>query len=186
MVVDDFFKIIETIPLKVVASYEYLPQHGVNDVDFMELDTQGSELDILQGAKNFLSSSVLGVRVEVEFSPMYHDQPLFSNVDYFLSQYGFMLFDLERYHLRRKAGPVTSYSREQIVWGQALYLKDWKSSSCTFTKQKLGKLATIASFYGFHSYAFEVIDYLLMDDAHILTPQEKEELKISRLTSFEM
>lgn len=178
MEVGDFFRITETRPLKVVALDEYLPQHGVNDIDFIELDTQGSELGILQGAKGFLSSSVLGVRVEVEFSPMYHNQPLFADVDFFLRQFGFMLFDLERYHLKRKAVPVDFFSREQIVWGQALYIKDWNIASGTFTKQKLSKLAIMASYYGFHSYAFEIFGYLLRDEVQVLTLQEKKELKI--------
>lgn len=178
MEVGDFFRITETILLKVVALDEYLPQHGINDIDFIELDTQGSELDILQGAKGFLSSSVLGVRVEVEFSPMYHNQPLFADVDLFLRQFGFMLFDLERYHLKRKAASGNFSSREQIVWGQALYIKDWNIASGTFTKQKLSKLATMASYYGFHSYAFEIFEYLLRDDIQILTLEEKKELRI--------
>ena len=183
--VGDFFRIIETIPLKVVALDEYLPQHGINEIDFIELDTQGSELGILQGAKDFLSSSILGVRVEVEFSAMYQDQPLFSDVDSFLRKFGFMLFDLERYHLRRKAVPPDGVSREQIVWGQALYFKDWRYDLASSTKQSLCKLAVISSFYGFHSYALEIIEYLISDDVKILTLQEKKELKIFTVHEFQ-
>lgn len=177
MEVGDFFRIMETVPLKVVSLDEYLPQHGINEIDFIELDTQGSELSVLQGAKSFLSSSVLGVRVEVEFLPMYQGQPLFADVDFFLRQFGFMLFDLDRYHLRRNTVPVNFTSREQIVWGQALYLKDWSAVINSLTKEKMSKLATIASYYGFHSYAFEIFEYLLRDEVQVLTSQEKIVLK---------
>jgi FkbM family methyltransferase len=175
--VGEFFRIVETVPVKVIALDEYLRQQTILDIDFIELDTQGSELDILKGAKDFLSSNILGVRVEVEFSAMYYNQPLFADVDSYLREFGFMLFDLDRYHLRRKTAPVNVFSREQIVWGQALYFKDWKIAPQPFAKQKLCKLALIASFYGFHSYAFEIFEYLVKDDTQILTLQEKGQLK---------
>ena len=59
------------IMLPTVALDEYLPREGVNSIDFIELDTQGSELDILKDAEKFLKDSVLGLRIEVEFSPIY-------------------------------------------------------------------------------------------------------------------
>jgi len=177
MQVGEFFEITETLTLKAVALDDYLPAQGINNVDFVELDTQGSELGILQGARNLLSSGVLGVRVEVEFSTMYHDQPLFGDVDSYLRQFGFMLFDLERYHLRRKTAPVDGLSREQIVWGQALYFKDWENDLAASTKQSLCKLAVIASFYGFHSYALEIVEYLLGNDVKLLSSKEKDQLK---------
>jgi hypothetical protein len=107
---------------------------------------------------------------------MYQTQPLFADVDGLLRQFGFMLFDLERYHLRRKTSPVQPSSREQIIWGQALYFKDWKNSSETFTKQKLGKLAMTASFYGFHSYASEILEYMMRDNVNILSLEERDQL----------
>ncbi len=174
--VGNFFNIRETVRLNVVALDQYLPQNGITQADFIELDTQGSELDILQGAQGFLSSSILGVRVEVEFSAMYHNQPLFADVDSLLRQFGFMLFDLERYHLRRKSLPIQSSSREQIVWGQALYFKDWKNLAPNLSKQQMIKLAVISSYYGFESYAFEIIEHLLSNDIRLLTSAEKEQL----------
>lgn len=166
MEVGDFFEVKETISLQAVALGEYLPLQGVTDIDFIELDTQGSELGILQGAQGFLSSNIIGLRVEVEFTEMYHDQPLFGDVDAYLRQFGFRLFDLDRYHLRRNSYPTGVDSREQIVWGQALYLRDFRSFSDepAILKQKLAKLAVVASHYSFHSYALEIINYLAQQD----------------------
>lgn len=65
------------IKLPVVTLDDYLPKVDVHSIDFIELDTQGSELDILKGAENFLKDSVLGLRIEVEFSPIYKNQPCF-------------------------------------------------------------------------------------------------------------
>ncbi len=179
MEVGDYFRIQRTRTLEVVALDEYLPENGIADIDFMELDTQGSELDILKGARKFLSAGILGVRVEVEFSLLYHDQPLFAEVDSYLRQAGLMLFDLERYHLRRKTAPAHSFGREQIVWGQALYFKNYNNLILDGKKSKLIKLATLASYYGFHSYALEVLEFLL-GMGGMISETEKEEILRAR------
>lgn len=171
-----FFNTLQTSEVDVVALDDFLPPQGIDQVDFIELDTQGSELEILQGAKKLLTTEILGLRVEVEFTAMYHDQPLFADVDSFLRQYDFMLFDLERYHLRRKTAPPKTFSREQVVWGQALYFKDWKHTSVEFTKQKLEKFIMVALFYGFYSYALEILEYLLDESTGLLTLEEKEQI----------
>lgn len=173
-----FFDVVSTQNVQIVALGDYLHQNGIMDIDFLELDTQGSELDILRGAQSLLKNSLVAVRVEVEFAEMYQKQPMFGDVDSWLRLHGFMLFDLERYHLRRKSCTPGVDSREQIVWGQALYLRDFRSLSGdpVINKQKLGKLVMIASYYGFHSYALEIINYLTQDSG-LLTTEEKQEFE---------
>lgn len=158
-----FFEVVDTQQIEIVTLDDYLPLHDINDIDFLELDTQGTELDILQGAEGFLSSSVVGVKVEVEFLPMYQSQPLFSEVDAYMRGFGFKLFDLQRYHLRRKSLPRDVQSKEQIIWGQALYLRDYQDFDLDTEVgvQKMSKLAVSASYYGFYSYALEIIDWLM-------------------------
>lgn len=175
-----FFEVLETQQIQVVSLDEYFPTKGVMDIDFLELDTQGAELDILLGAEKFLTSDLLGVKVEIEFAEMYKNQPMFADVDGCLRRHNFTLFDLERYHLRRKFSPSGIDAREQIVWGQALYLRDYRSlPGGSLLKQKLSKLIVIASFYGFHGYALEIIEHLLRD-AGLLTAVEMKELENSR------
>lgn len=175
--VGDFFRIIETISVKVVNLDVYLPQQNINDIDFVELDAQGAELDILNGAQNFLKDSIIGMKIEVEFAHMYQNQPLFADVDSRLRESGFVLFSLERFHLRRKSCPSDIDSREQIVWGQALYLRDYRSIPSNISrKQKLSKLAMVASYHGLHGYALETVNYL-MQQAGLLVSTEKQELE---------
>ena len=68
-------------------------REGVDRVDFVKLDTQGSELDILQGAGRTLQA-VRVVEAEVEFNPIYQSQPLFADVDRYLRGHGFVLWRL--------------------------------------------------------------------------------------------
>jgi hypothetical protein len=66
-------------------------ENGVRYVDYIKLDTQGSELDILRGALRVLETTRI-IDLEVEFNPIYENQPLFSDVDFFLRSRGFVLW----------------------------------------------------------------------------------------------
>lgn len=174
-------EVMETREVRTVALDSYLPTVGIHHIDFLKLDTQGTELEILQGAESFLSSSILGLKVEVEFSPMYLDQPLFADVDAYIRQFGFMLFDLLRHRYRRQSYPRDLDTRGQLLYGDAFYLKDYHCLADKGMKAEASKLAIIAAFHGFHDYALETIDFLLAGKAGSLSSEEKESLDHARL-----
>jgi FkbM family methyltransferase len=84
---------------------------------FIKVDTQGSELAILQGGASLLES-VVGIEIEVEFAPLYSGQALFSDVDLFLRQHHFELRDLNRFYWRD-----TSTRQMHLIFADALYFK---------------------------------------------------------------
>jgi FkbM family methyltransferase len=53
---------------------------NINDIDFLKIDTQGSELDILHGAKEKILPLCLGIEIEVSFLEIYENQPLFGDI----------------------------------------------------------------------------------------------------------
>ena len=71
-----------------------LQQRGAA-ADFLKVDTEGTELEILQGAAGQLSSSVLGVRTSAYFQACYKGQPLFAEMHAYLSEKGFFLLNLD-------------------------------------------------------------------------------------------
>ena len=75
---------IETITLDTFAD-----KYNINDVDFLKVDVQGAELDIFKGGKNVLKN-VIKIICEVEFLPIYENQPLFGDICNFLNQNDFM------------------------------------------------------------------------------------------------
>ncbi|MFN5261372.1 MAG: FkbM family methyltransferase, partial [Pseudanabaena sp.] len=85
----DFSFEIDTITLD-----QFCQEEQINEIDFLQIDVQGADLDVLEGAINILNRGTIAIQVEVEFSPLYIEQPLFADVDSFLRQNKFTLFDL--------------------------------------------------------------------------------------------
>lgn len=113
-------------------------EQGLTYVDAMKLDTQGSELGVLQGATALLDTVQL-LEIEVEFNPMYEGQPLFGDVDAFLRDHGFLLWRLDNlvHYSTGSSGevpmeslayydsvPFTAPARGgQLYWGHATYTR---------------------------------------------------------------
>jgi len=129
-ILDDFpeterFDLLKKVQVKADTLDNVLKNSNIGCVDFIKVDTQGSELFVLEGAKSILERSVFGVEVEVEFLPMYKNQPLFDDVNKFMRERGFYLFDLKKHYWRRKCGLGFDGSlKGQIIHGDALYLRN--------------------------------------------------------------
>lgn len=137
---------------------------GANDIDFIKLDTQGSEFFILEGAKQALSGPVFGLEIEAEFSSMYENQPLFADIDIFMRKFGFQLFDLAPCYWKRKIGRPLGGPQGQLIYADALYFRD----SAVFSrlagllaggrlkKSKILRALSICLLYGYFDYALEL------------------------------
>ena len=110
---------VTTVPLDDAAT-----QYGFGDACFLKLDTQGTELDILQSGERLVHESVLGVYVECAFHPFYKGQALFGDVDAYLRRRGFVLISLSRTNLRRASYQPSLYSRRVTAWAHCLYLRE--------------------------------------------------------------
>ena len=95
--------------------------------DMIKIDIQGGELMVLKNSQNRLKD-VLVIHTEVEFLPMYQDQPLFSDVDSFLRSKGFMFhrfFPL----VSRTIIPMVVNGNiyegfSQLFWADAVFIRD--------------------------------------------------------------
>jgi len=169
-------EVVEQQAIETVSLNNFLPGAGVTNFDFLELDTQGTELEILKGADRFLSSSVVGLKIEAEFSPIYEGQPLFAAVDEYLRGFGFTVFDLSRSRYRRAAMPRDLITRGQLLWGDAVYLRDYHWFTGNAAKERVLKLCVIAGLLGFHDYALEAWDFVLREGAGAVSDIERAAL----------
>src|SRR5688572_21349211 len=120
-------------PAQEIVIPDYLRQLGLESVDFVKIDIDGRDLEVLHSLDAALDQlSVLGLMVEVNFfgSDAETDHT-FHNTDRFLKSKGFELFDLSsrRYSMAILPGPYvldrpgeTRFGR--ILQGDALYLRD--------------------------------------------------------------
>lgn len=140
-----------------------LEQNNVADADFIKIDTQGTELFILQGARQTLNDHLLGLEIEVEFAPIYCDQPRFNEIDRFVSQFGFELFDMVPVYWKRALASSGAQAKGQIIYADVLYLAGLDRLEKLVTqgtaekgKSKVLHLITSALVYGYQDYALEI------------------------------
>jgi FkbM family methyltransferase len=164
--------------VNLVSLAEALQQAGVAAVDFIKLDVEGAELDILMGGEAYLRDArLLGVLSEVRFQEEINGSPVFSRLDLFLREYGLRLFDLQFYHQSRHVLPypgIQDYrteagerffaytTRGQIMDGDALYFRDFllpanKAHADCATPGQLLKAAAFFEIYGLNDCAAELI-----------------------------
>ena len=120
-------------------------------IDFIKIDTQGAELDVLRGAERSLDRC-LGIEVEVEFQPLYEGAALFRDVDGHVSARGFELYDLRRTFFARPTA-VAAQRRGQLVFGDALYFRPWTALG---SRRDAVVLAALLLAYGYADVAIEL------------------------------
>lgn len=129
-------------------------------IDFVKVDTQGSELDVLLGARKTLCDQVVAVEVEVEFNPLYESAALFRDVDAYLAGCGFTLFKLRRLEwVRQPFAARPERSAGQVVFGDALYLRDPVDPRTCWVphdRHQAESLVLLALLYDLHDFAWEV------------------------------
>ena len=119
--------------LNTVDFDSFAREMNIEYVDFVKLDTEGSELDILEGAIKTLRKSVLGISCEALFSPWHRGQRVFADLDSFLRSQGFELYDMPIYKFARKSLPdfrnaitptTAGANYGQVIFSDVLYFRD--------------------------------------------------------------
>ncbi len=170
----EIFREVHSEEIDVISLKDWAVRAGVREVDFLKLNVQGAELEVLRGAGPVLDS-VLGILVEVAFVESYQSRPLFDDIDRVLRHAGFTFFDLLAHHyVGRAESPVAAQHLSiveprlglltsawgQLVEGHALYLRDPINDDATPSVERVLKLAALAETYGQIEFAFELLEHL--------------------------
>jgi FkbM family methyltransferase len=160
----DALRAMERRPVETVTMDKLLggPAISAAPPDFLSCDTQGTEYEILQGAKETLKSRVLGLIVEVEFHPIYKDQKLFGDITQFLSGEGFdfvTFLSIDRGMSPFRA-PVGLRAQGFQTYADALYLKrlDKITNDTTEIYLMLQKLAFISIVLNQFEYGLQCLN----------------------------
>lgn len=125
----------------------------IDDADFLKIDVQGGELDVLKGADTTLAKIVM-VQTEAEFVPLYRDVPLFAEIDMYLRGRGFVFHTFRDFGAFDAGVPAPAGQRpNQLLWADAVYIRD-PFALATLSDTKLAKLAILLhDLYGSHDLA---------------------------------
>jgi hypothetical protein len=150
---------------------DFFSRTPTDTIDFIKVDTDGHDYEVLLGARlTMADKQVLGFLVESQLHGVAHQHSnVFSNIDRLMREHGFSLFDFEIYRYSRAVLPghfvykIPAQTHEgQVVWGDALYLRDitapgYEDRWGSLDKYKLLKLACIEEIFGLPDCAAEVL-----------------------------
>jgi FkbM family methyltransferase len=159
-------------PSTLIDVDEIVREEGLATVDFLKVDVDGPDLEVLESAREALNEKgVLGVGLEVNWfgsaSPTEHT---FHNTDLFLRQQGYALFGVSVRPYSRVALPApflyefyaqTSFG--QPFQGDAVYARDLAAPyeqdlAAKYPAEKLIKLACLYELIGLPDCAAEMLN----------------------------
>ncbi len=120
---------MEKRAVTTVSLDELLRQNRLGPApDFLSIDTQGSEYEILSGAAEVLQST-LAVVLEVEFHPMYCGQKLFGDLCELLARQGFLFVGFSDKPTLWSPGrtPISLRGEGVLLCGDALFIRSVES-----------------------------------------------------------
>ena len=141
-----------TIDLQTLDNYF---QNNTEVIDYLKIDTQGSELSILKGAEKLIQRKQIHViKVEVSTIPVYKNQALFSDIDIYLRQHDYVLVDFITYQDNFDSVFNTKKQvRHSSPCGDAIYVLNNEINS---TVQAL-KNGMILNWLGYNSIAEHIM-----------------------------
>jgi FkbM family methyltransferase len=148
-------EIVETVRLDDVEE--------IHNLDYLKIDIQGAELLVFKNAKRRLSECTV-IQTEVEFLPLYIDQPLFSDVERFLRSRGFIFHRFWPAARSRTIRPMLVNNDiykglSQIVDADAVFIRDFTRLDRLNDRALLRMALTMHDVYR----SFDVVLRLLME-----------------------
>ncbi len=127
------------------------PQQG----EFLKLDTQGTEYEVLMGAWHTLDNCTAAIYCEVEFAQIYKGQRLFGDVEDFLRGHAFSFIGFDNMSYRSRTPGV---GRERLLHADALFIKD--PLEITITKRQAQVACMACLLCGYDDLAKEIMETL--------------------------
>lgn len=128
-----------------IATVKLEDVQEIKNLDYLKIDIQGGELEVFKHAGRHLERC-LAIHTEVEFLPMYEGQPLFSEVELFLREHGFVIHRfapiVNRVVQPMKVGNDIHAGLNQIFWADAVFIRDFTKFD-SLSPLQLKKIALI-------------------------------------------
>jgi FkbM family methyltransferase len=154
---------VKVIELEAIT----LDQHSATlteAIDFLGLDVEGAEMNIMAGGRQTIAQDVLGVTCEVMFYELLEGQKIFGDLCAFMNSSGFRFVQMtpheDGYAFSRR--PIGWRARGVTITGDALFLKDPGHVLTTHPDPDLGlaKLAFMALNFDLLEYALDALELI--------------------------
>lgn len=150
---------------------DFFRQQNLEDVDFVKIDTDGGDLEVLHSVESAIDSHrILGFMVECNFHGSDHETSnTLHNIDRFLKRHGFMLYgmSINRYSRAVLPAPFVYNLAAQTEWGQPtwgdiVFLRDLAGPEFgvpaeSFATDKILKLACLYEIFRVPDCAAELL-----------------------------
>ena len=167
----DYFFPVREERLQTQRLEDVLVTEGLSRLDFIKIDVQGGELEVLQGMGSQFLSKILGLELEIGFPGGYVNQPSFSELNKYLESHGLILFDLKPVRGHRYL-PGVRHGYAEDVFGvvpdaPSLSKRLWETDAVYFRSAKgllenrdaasIRRLILLYGAYGFFTEAHHLI-----------------------------
>jgi len=150
----------DTLDNIVFGKYANAPAYG----EFLKIDVQGAEREVLQGAERLLGERTVAVVAEVSFCELYEHQPLFGEVAEFLKNHGFSFYGFHAMshrashlrYLREKQSPQWS---QRLLHADAVFFRDdvFAGGGAEETRRSRAVLLGVSILLGHYDTAVELL-----------------------------
>jgi len=141
--------------------------------NFIKIDTQGAELDILRGAKQLLCDYAPLVTCETWCAEVYKDAPLMHEIIAYMDSLGYQVFDMEiAAAWRHGASSNKSNSKTKSIGYEVLFVKTKNIESLYKDHEYFLKFILLLELYGYRDYAI----YLLSNEEDAIFNDVKNKL----------
>lgn len=163
LIIEEMCCCIKKVQVQATTLNKLIENNEIPIPDFLSMDVQGGELDVMKGSTTAFETDLLGICTEVEFQELYEGQPLFADQDIFLRQHEFSLYEfysVERWY------PGLIMGQGAFTVAEAVYFRDisWFEKRYAEDKQslleRLMKLAIVTNYFGYISYGLKILDYI--------------------------
>jgi FkbM family methyltransferase len=171
---------VDTGKMRTVTLDQFAQEHNIGNIDFIKVDVEGAELDVLTGAVGlFERGRILGIKTELWLDPKLRGQPSYAELDQFLRSHGFRLFDVELSRYSKSTMPVGRLKGMmvgpfgivvgaeqigQVLTGDALYFRDpvgelVEGTQRTWDEAALLRLCALLDTFGYPDSAIEIVEH---------------------------
>ncbi|MBN2570170.1 MAG: FkbM family methyltransferase [Deltaproteobacteria bacterium] len=156
-------KEIETVQTESLDDILFKNKHGRKRLaEFIKMDCQGAEYEILKGAEKTLQEQCVALYIEVEFMKPYKRQKIFSEIDLFLRKKGFQLYGLYPHYISTKKIDRRKFeTEERIIWADAMYFRDpieLVNREREYSQRDINVLLLVAMLTHYYDFALEMVD----------------------------